>query len=354
MTAVELEFPIPPGLGADRSPEDRGIARDAVRLLVSDGPHDKDRSFHDLPEILEPGDLLVVNESATIPASLAAEASFGRIVVNLSTRYGRDLWLVEPRWGPGAPGPLPLAVGDRLDLAGTGAELVAPFPGVPRLWFLRTDGDLSTTIATFGQPIRYGYLARSYPLDRYQTLFARVPGSAEMPSAGGPFTDRLVRRLQERGVRVVSIVLHTGVSSLEVGDAAPGAVPVYPEPFEVPAATVWAIAETRRSGGRVVAVGTTVVRALESSTESGLLRPTRGFTRLYLHSTQPTRTVDGILTGFHDGRSTHLELLAAVAGSAVVRRSYRHAVGSGYLWHEFGDAQLLWAASSPRGASLSA
>ncbi len=192
-----------------------------------------------------------------------------------------------------------------------------------------------------GAPIRYGYLAREYPLEEYQTVFGRVPGSAEMPSAARPFTARVVTRLAAAGVGIAPITLHAGVSSLEAGDTGPGGVPLYPEPFEVPFSTVEAIESTRQRGGRVVAVGTTVVRALESASDGCGRRPARGFTRLYLNPDRPSRTVDGLLTGFHEATSTHLALLSSVAGVDRVRRSYRVAVDAGYLGHEFGDSHLI-------------
>ncbi len=344
--AGELErgYSVPPILGADRTPEDRGVPRDQVRLLRSDPWGDAHHRFSDLTELLDPGDLLVVNESGTLPASLPAVGSPGRFRVSVSTRYGPELWLVEPRWDFGRPGPVPLRPGEAFEVAGVPVRYLAPFPGVRRLGFLRSLGDLGAAMRSVGRPIRYGYLAREYPLDTYQTVFARVPGSAEMPSAGRPFTDALVRELRARGVEFAAILLHAGVSSLEVGDIEAGTPPVLPEPFEVPRVTVEAIRRARARGRRVIAVGTTVVRALESAADGcGGLRPARGFTRLYLRPARRTRTVDGLLTGFHEAGSTHLALLSAVAGRETVQRSYRLARGGGYLWHEFGDSQLLLA-----------
>ncbi len=337
---------IPAGAGADRTPEDRGVARDGVRLLVTTPTDDLDARFDELPRFLRRGDLLVVNESATLPAALAARGARGPFLAHVSTHYGGGLWLLEPRSGPGRPGPLPIVPGEEFALGGVRARWVASFPGVPRLGFAEVAGDLRREMDRAGRPIRYGYLAREYPLARYQTVFAREAGSAEMPSAGGPFTPKLVERLRLGGVRFAPIVLHSGVSSLESGDVAPGTPPVLPEEFRVPESTVRAIAATRESGGRVVAVGTTVLRALESAVDGGVLRPAQGFTRLFLNVRRAAATVDGLLTGFHDARSTHLELLASVGGVARLRRSYATAVARGYLWHEFGDAQLLWAAAS--------
>jgi len=341
MTADVGEREISTGEGADRPPEERGIARDGVRLLVSTPEDEQHHDFRDLPELLRPGDLMVVNESATVAASLPSRSRLGEFLVNLSTWYGGDLWVAEPRWGPGRPGPLPLVPGDDLEVGGVECRVVAPYPGIPRLDFLRAGGDLTDAMKRVGRPIRYGYAAREFPLECYQTEFARVPGSAEMPSASRPFTQSLLRRLRSSGVEFASILLHAGVSSLEFGDFPKGVSPVFPEPFEVPAPTVAAIRRARARGSRVVAVGTTVVRALESATDSCGLRAARGFTRLYLHRERPVRSVDALLTGFHDARSTHLALLEAFVGIHRLRRSYAVAAREGYLWHEFGDSHLI-------------
>jgi S-adenosylmethionine:tRNA ribosyltransferase-isomerase len=332
------EHPIP---GADRTPEERGLARDEIRLLVSDARGERDHRFRDLAAILRPHDLLVVNESATLAARLPARGRPGEFEVRLSTRYDPRLWLVETRWSAGRPGPVELDIGEAFEVAGVPGRLVSDYPGIPRLSFLRTDDDLRSAMARLGRPIRYGYLTHDHPLTDYQTLFARVPGSAEMPSAGRPFTRRTVEELRAVGVRFASIVLHTGVSSLETDAVAPGYRPVYPEPFEVPAATVRAIHETHAERGRVIAVGTTVVRALESAVDGCGLRPARGFTRLFLRGGARLRVVDGLLTGFHAARTTHLELLSALASPERLRRAYAGAIERGYLWHEFGDSHLI-------------
>ena len=342
MIAVPELPAMPTGPGADRPPEERGLSRDGVRLLVSSERGETSRTFSDLDELLRPGDLLVVNESATVPASLPARSRLGPLLMNLSTSYGAALWVAEPRWGPGQPGPLPLEPGETLDVGGVPCTLIAPYPGIPRLVFLQAGGDLAHAMQRVGRPIRYGYSAREFPLEAYQTKFARVPGSAEMPSAGRPFSARLIERLRAKGVELAPIVLHAGVSSLEFGDAGPGVAPMYPEPFEVPRDTAEAIHRARSRCGRVIAVGTTVVRALESAMDAGRVRPARGFTRVYIGPMRPVRSVDGILTGFHDARSTHLSMLAALVGVTRLRRAYDVAAREGYLWHEFGDSHLIF------------
>ena len=283
----------------------------------------------------------MVNRSATHPASLPAEGPFGPLLVNLSTRYAQGLWLAEPRWNHATPGPLPLGSGDTLSVAGIEGHLVAPHAGLERLWFIHLRGDVEAAMAAHGRPIRYDYLDREYPLSAYQTIFANRLGSAEMPSAGRPFTKRVLADLEGRGVGVAAITLHTGVSSLEIEVDDLADVAMYAEPFEVSSETAAAVNATRERGHRVIAVGTTVVRALESASDGKRLRPARGFTRRFIRPGSDGIVVDGILTGLHDPQATHLAMLFAIAGKAAVMAGYAEAIRRGYLWHEFGDSHLL-------------
>ncbi len=344
MTAPSLDFTRPSELAAVEPPEARGIERDEVRLLVSEPSGNHHSRFLDLPSMLDPGDLLVVNESATLSASLSARGSLGEFLLNFSTDYGHGIWLAEPRWSFDRPGPLPIRPGERLTIAGLPGRALGGFPGLERLWFVQVEGDLNERMRTVGRPIRYGYTARPFPLDAYQTVFARVPGSAEMPSAGRPFSARLLRSLESRGVRLATVLLHAGVSSLEFDSTHPERERLYPEPFEVPAATIAAIERAHQTCHRVVAIGTTVIRALESAWEGGALRPTRGFTQLAIAPERSVRSVDGLLTGLHDARTSHLLLLYALAGESRIRAAYEEAIRARYLWHEFGDSHLIWAA----------
>jgi len=320
---------------AHEPPELREGSRDAVRLLVSTPAEHHHSRFVDLANFLEPRDLLVVNRSATLKASLEAEGRLGRFVLNLSTNYGAGVWLVEPRWRFDRPGPLPLEAGETFTVAGLPATLLHPYPGLERLWYIRLEGDVIAATVQHGTPVRYGYVDASFPLASYQTIFADLPGSAEMPSAARPFTERVLACLSAKGVKHAAITLHTGVSSLDAAET------LYPEPFSVPAETVAAIVATRRAGGRVIAVGTTVVRALESAFYGGALHATRGFTRLYLRPGRAVNVVDGLITGFHTPEASHLEMLYAVAGQSLIRDAYAEAVRAGYLWHEFGDSHLI-------------
>jgi S-adenosylmethionine:tRNA ribosyltransferase-isomerase len=349
MERSELVFTRPPELQATTPAEYRGLARDEVRLMVSragDPPSGLavahiHTQFANLADYLQPGDLLVVNRSATLPASLPAVAAGRSFRLHLSTHYGRGLWLAEPRWSYDRPGPLPLAVGEPITVAGAPATVLAPFPGLPRLRFVQLDVQVQQHLHRCGEPIRYSYVRTPFPLAAYQTIFGRVPGSAEMPSAGRPFTRRVLQRLKQRGVQLAGVLLHTGVSSLEVEADRLEEHPMYAEPFVVPPATAAAVNQARCAGRRVIAVGTTVVRALESAWAHGTVRAARGFTRVFIHPGRGVATVDGLLSGFHDPLASHLAMLYAIGGQDLVRDAYAEAVAKGYLWHEFGDSHLI-------------
>lgn len=341
MQRTDLFFDRPPSLQATMPPEARNLQRDEVRLLVTTAQGHTHSTFTELADFLEPGDLVVVNRSATLPASLPVLGAKGGFLLNLSTQYGDGIWLTEPRWSTSEPGPLPLTPGEQLSVGGAELQLIAPYPGLARLWFVHTAADLCKVMAEQGQPIRYGYVNDSYPLAAYQTIFAKIPGSAEMPSAGRPFTQRTVDSLHKRGIRLAGITLHTGVSSLEIETERVEAQPMYAEPFHVPVATARLINATHHAGHRVIAVGTTVVRALESAWDGTKVCPARGFTRLFIHPERGVHVVDGLITGLHDPLASHLAMLYAIAGRETIQDSYRAAVEHGYLWHEFGDSHLI-------------
>jgi S-adenosylmethionine:tRNA ribosyltransferase-isomerase len=343
MNRDALIFDRPSALSATRPTEARGIQRDEIRLMVSAPGSHSHANFRDLPLFLCPGDLLVVNRSATLPASLPATGHIGSFRLNLSTHYGSNIWLTEPRWSPSQPGPLPLGAGDEIIAAGVRGRLLNHFPGLNRLWFVQFEGDLESAMNKAGQPIRYGYLDDSYPLSAYQTIFATEPGSAEMPSAGYPFTQRVMDDLRKLPVQFAEITLHTGVSSLEVEVDDIKDHPLYPEPFAVPASTAEAVNRARSEGRRVIAVGTTVVRALESAWDGAQVQPRSGFTRLYIQPETGVHVVNGLITGLHDPVTSHLAMLYAIAGQDMIRSAYAEAVREGYLWHEFGDSHLILA-----------
>jgi S-adenosylmethionine:tRNA ribosyltransferase-isomerase len=338
-----LAFELPARLEAQEPPEARGLRRDQVRLMVTHRASGTivHTRFDELPSFLAPGDLLVVNTSATIPAALPAEAPDGRgLELRLSTpspKHPADHWIVELRLGDA---PFRGAhAGDELALpAGGRAELLARYASSERLWLARLHlpEPLDGYLARHGHPIRYRYVERLWPLEAYQTAYALEPGSAEMPSAGRPLTPELVTRLAARGILIAPITLHTGVSSPERHE------PPYPERYRVPAETARLVNAVQGWGGRVVAVGTTVVRALESVAQpGGGVRPGAGWTNLVVTPERGLWAIDGLLTGWHEPKSSHLQLLRAAAGDELLDRSYAAAIRHGYLWHEFGDSHLV-------------
>jgi len=352
-----LDFALPPRLEAGEPPEARGLARDEVRLMVSHRSDDRvaHGAFRDLPDALAAGDVLVVNTSGTMNAALrATRVDGGAIELHLSTHLPADLWIVEPRQlagGGGATKQLMLSaatMGETLCLpAGGRATLHVPYrhdyatlrEGAPsRLWIATLDAPdpLVDYLAAYGFPIRYGYVREGWPLSYYQTVYATEIGSAEMPSAGRAFTAEGLTRLVARGIVVAPLLLHTGVASPEAHE------PPYEEYYRVPLETARLVNGARQAGRRVVAVGTTVVRALETVVDrDGIVHPGEGWTRLVVTPERGLRAVTALLTGLHEPRSSHLAMLEALAGRDHLAHTYAEALREGYLWHEFGDLHLI-------------
>lgn len=337
-----LDFVLPAGLEAAEPAEARGLRRDAVRLLVSSADSIRHATFRDLPDHLREGDLLVVNTSATLAAALPGRRTGDAVAVHVSTVLDDGSWVVELRPASDAHGPVGDAAPGQLVRLPDDVRLllVEPYPeaGSGRFWRGVTDlqQDLPDYLARFGRPVTYGYVTGRYDLASYQTVFADEPGSAEMPSAGRPFTPELLARLHRAGVGIARITLHTGLSSAEDGE------PPLPERFRVPASTAMRVASTRAAGGRVIAVGTTVTRALETAAaHDGSVRAAHGWTSLVLGGNRPVRVVDGIVTGWHAPGASHVHLLEAVVGRDRVADAYAAALAQKYLWHEFGDSALL-------------
>jgi S-adenosylmethionine:tRNA ribosyltransferase-isomerase len=336
--ATPVDFTLPAELEAHEPPEARGLTRDGVRLLVS-GRTVSHHAFTDLPALLRPGDVLVVNTSATIPAAVPVALSLGNspLTVHFSTDQSGGRWLVELR-APAGKATTPFPGGEpgrRYPLPGGASLTLESEYTRGRLWSATVDtagfASVPAFLRRYGQPIRYGYVSRPWPLAYYQTVFGIHPGSAEMPSAGRPFTHTLVTRLVTAGVLVVPVLLHTGVASPEAHERP------YPERFFVPPTTVRVVTQAKADGGRVIAVGTTAVRALESAWDGSVA----GWTDLVVTPERGVRVVDGLLTGFHEPRASHLDMLAAIAGVPLLQRTYAEALDRGYLWHEFGDVNLL-------------
>ena len=335
---VLADFVLPPALEAAEPPEARGVPRDGVRMLVSRRRTGEitHHAFADLPGLLLPGDLLVVNTSGTLPAAVSTGNG---LRVHFSTPLPDGSWLAELRevtghatrpYAGGSPG-------QEFRLPG-GAWLSLRQRVTGRLWRVRLSTAVVPYLLRHGRYIHYSYVERDWPAQAYQTVFASTPGSAEMPSASRPFTPEMVTRLVVRGVTIAPVTLHTGVSSLE-GDEEP-----YPEPYDVPPATARLVNATRQAGGRVIALGTTVVRALESAALNGPgaeLAAASGWTHHVVTPDTGVRVVNGLFTGLHEPRSSHLHMLNAFAGEPLLRRCYAAALEHSYLWHEFGDVHLL-------------
>jgi S-adenosylmethionine:tRNA ribosyltransferase-isomerase len=336
-------FTLPAGAEATAPPEWRGLQRDEVRLMAVRPAGIDSVLFRDLPELLEPGDLVVVNVSRTLPGRLSARRADGvPVPLHWSTTLDDGDWVVEIR-RPDNSGPdLGVEPGSVLDLpGGIWLTLLAGYPDPvrpSRLWRARTAPAVEAVayLQAHGAPIGYGYLRGDFGIAAFQTAYAAEPGSAEMVSAGRPFSEEVLVALMARGMPVVPLTLHTGVSSPELHE------PPYPERFAVPEVTARLVNSTRRAGRRVVAVGTTVTRALETVTgDDGVTRACEGWTDLVLGPDRPARAVTGLITGLHEPEASHLQLLEAVAGPELVAAAYDRAVAEHYLWHEFGDSMLF-------------
>ncbi len=344
-----MDFVLPPELEASEPPEARGLARDAVRLLVSYRQTDRieHARFDDIGRYLAAGDLLVINTSGTMNAALPAiRADGARLELHLSTHLPDGVWSVELRLPQnGATVPFLTAQPNEILTLPEGASVqlqqpyaIGKIPGSVRLWraTLRLPCPLHAYLERHGFPIRYGYVREPWPSAYYQTVFANEMGSAEMPSAGRAFTAELITRLVARGVQFAPLVLHTGVASLEDHE------PPYAEYYRVSEDTARAVNVARTAGRRIIAVGTTVVRALETVTDGeNVTRPGEGWTELIVTAERGIRAVNGLLTGLHEPRATHLAMLEALANRASLRMAYRESLRNHYLWHEFGDLHLL-------------
>jgi S-adenosylmethionine:tRNA ribosyltransferase-isomerase len=367
-TRAPFDFDLPSELDVHEPPEARGLARDDVRLMVAYREEQRlvHVRFRDLPSFLSPGDLLVINTSGTLPSSLDSSRSDGTALeLHLSTPMpsgsgGIALeaepprpwpWIVEFRRVDGRES-LPfrdMSLGEHLPLAdGARAEVLGPYPpdcgpdsSAPpgsRLWVvaLFLPEPLGPYLRRHGHPIQYADVGAEWPSSYYQTVYAVEPGSAEMPSAGRAFTAPMLIELIARGVDVAPVTLHAGVSSLEEHE------PPYAEFYRVTAETARRVSEAKRAGGRIIAVGTTAVRALESAADgAGTVHEAEGWTQLVVSADSGVRVVDGLLTGWHEPRASHLLMLEAVAGRPLLERSYREAVDHRYRWHEFGDLHLI-------------
>ena len=348
-----IEFSLPPELEANAPPEARGLKRDQVRLMVSNYSTDQIRHarFYDLDEYLSEGDVLVINTSRTRNSALAASRADGTALeLHLSTHFDEDLWTVEVRSIDDAGKTKHLEdarEGEILTLP-VMAKAILQEPYVSdctddskpseTLWLakLKFPYDVDDYLARYGFPIRYNYVKKRWPLSFYQTVYATESGSAEMPSAGRPFTSGLLKRLSSKGIKIAPLVLHTGVSNLETHE------PPYKEFYRVTSETARMVNEARASGQRIIAVGTTAIRALETVTNAdGMTHAGEGWTCLVITPQRGLRAVNALLTGMHEPEASHLAILETLAGLSHIKIAYDEALRNGYLWHEFGDLHLI-------------
>jgi S-adenosylmethionine:tRNA ribosyltransferase-isomerase len=337
--AADLCVAAPPAEAAEVETP-RAEHADVAMLVASRSDRELTHAcFCELGRFLRAGDLLVVNTSATLPAALSAELDGEEVELHLSTPADADNWVVELRTTDRLPFSGARGAGRVAELpGGASAELLGPYLGSSRLWVARLSlGEpVEAYLARHGHPIRYRHSRDDRPIGDYQTVFARHRGSAEMPSAARPFTAEVVTELVARGVLFAPVTLHCGVSSLEASESP------YPERYDVPAQTAWLVNSVRWHGGRVIAVGTTVVRALETvASLDGFVTAGSGLTNLVVTPERGLRAVDGLITGWHEPESSHLQLLEAAAGRDLLRRSYDAAYAGGYRFHEFGDSHLI-------------
>jgi S-adenosylmethionine:tRNA ribosyltransferase-isomerase len=376
-----FRFELPDELSAQAPPEKRGLSRDGLRLLAADRRTGNvtHARFDRIADFLHPGDCLVFNASRTLPAvlpAMAAPAAWGergpesgaipagaperaadgipagtRLQIRLARRWGDGLWSVlildaneEPWIGDFRGTRLAFSTGAPGGSGGLTGEVLERDPCVERLWKIRFSlrgQDLMQSLSRLGSPVRYWYAAGPWGLDDYQTVYAREPGSVEMPSAGRAFTWKLLMDLRRKGVGTAFLVLHAGLSSY-MDEEYDARKPASVESFRLEEAAARAVNQAKSAGGRIIAVGTTVVRALESIADhAGRVRAAEGETALRIFPGYRLKSVDGLLTGFHEPAASHLDLLTAFMPPDRLKSVYDAALRGKYLWHEFGDANLI-------------
>ena len=344
-----IDFSLPQNLSAREPPERRrGRRRDAVRLLViSRRTGDVTHScFERLCDFLVPGDLLVFNASRTLPALLSGwrDSDKAKVEVRLASHLSDNSWLALIRSGPeNCP-----VLEERNSVIsfefGLNARLESPHREIPGMWKVRfsaSGAELIDLIYRLGEPVRYQYVSKPWELNYYQTIYARDPGSAEMPSAGRAFTWKMLLQLRKMGIETAFITLHTSLSSY-LDDELDRRHPTIAEEYSIGTQTALKIGAASCAGKRIIAVGTTVVRALESAAQAdGIVRAGHRYSGLMITPDYLLRVTDGILTGLHEPTASHLELLSAFISPMFLNEAYIGAVQLRYFWHEFGDLNLI-------------
>jgi S-adenosylmethionine:tRNA ribosyltransferase-isomerase len=336
---ADYDYELPPGRVA-KYPAER---RDASRLLVVEGDDLRHLRFHDLVDLLNPGDLVVVNESRVIPARLLGRKPTGAPaeVFLLRPAAAGDPYLWEALVRPGSklkPGRT-VVVADDLSV-----EILDSAPGSGRVVRLLTGLTVEEALERHGHMPLPPYLEREdEPLDRdrYQTVYATVSGSVAAPTAGLHFTPEVLAALESKGVARAALTLHVGIGTFRPVEGDVALHEMHAESYTVPQGTAEAVARTRASGGRVWAVGTTTLRTLESAAEGGVVRPGSGSTELFIRPPFDFQVVDGLITNFHLPRSTLLMLVAAFAGYERMMAAYAAAVAEGYRFYSYGDAMAI-------------
>ncbi|KHF39721.1 S-adenosylmethionine:tRNA ribosyltransferase-isomerase [Halalkalibacter okhensis] len=334
MTLASYPFVIPQHLHASLPAEVRSHQREAVRLLVQNRQtgHVTHDTFAHLSNYLKKGDVLILNKSRTIPAVLYTT---DHIEVRLARKCSTDIWEVLSSDQS--------EIGDTLhftnNVRATVIDKSKKTPLISIRFSIKGD-EFYNFLYINGTPIHYEYLQDHWPLQAFQTVYSSVPGSIEMPSAGRALTWRMLAALQNKGIKIGFVSLHSGLSYFE-DDRWPD--PIFqPEPFSVPVETVKLIQTAKNERSNVIAVGTTVVRALESAVDTNHnLQATAGETTLHIKSNSALQVVDGLLTGFHEPEASHLDMLSAFIDKNHLLAAYEEAIRQEYLWHEFGDVNLL-------------
>lgn len=346
-----IRFRLPAELNADRPPERRGIARDRVRLLVIDRHANEfiHTRFDRIIEFLDPGDLLVFNSSRTLPATLTGTVRRSKrgVEVRLAELLPDGTWMaLMAAQSPAASTETAIVGGMTIDFGlNLSCQVLEQDQRIWRLWrirFSKSGTEFLDLVYRLGQPIRYHYLSAPWRLSYYQNVYALHPGAAEMPSAGRAFSWRLLLQLRRLGVETASITLHTGLSSYLDNEIDRQHL-ASEEEFWINEQAADKILRAQNSGHRIVAIGTTVVRALESAATlyRGDIRACHQYTRLRITADSRLQVVNGLLTGLHEPEASHLDLLTAFVSPKTIYAAYNQAIRERYLWHEFGDLNLI-------------
>jgi len=337
LRTADFDYHLPPELIAQTPIE----PRDHSRLLVlnrRDGSIEH-RRFFDLPSYLRSNDLLVFNDSRVIPARLLGRkaGSQGKVELLLLHRIGPKRWqaLAKPgrRLGPGI----------KVEIEGAKKQYVLEIESKSGDGTVIVRLDDEGVIEECGHAPLPPYIQeRLSDPERYQTVYARVKGSAAAPTAGLHFTPELLQRIQQQGVKFAFVTLHVGLDTFRpVDEADPREHVIHKEYCELPLETARAIAERRKRGGRIIAVGTTTTRVLETAAKAGGVAPWNGWTSTYILPGHTFRAVDALITNFHLPKSTLLMLVSAFAGKALIDKAYREAIEQRYRFYSFGDAMLI-------------